>query len=65
MSWADAVKRCDAVGLSRAELARRCELSESTVIKGVRRQSLLRGATRKQVELVLAMEEELAKRAAA
>lgn len=59
ITWQDVVQRCDAIPLSRAELARRCGLSESTVVKGMRRGSVLRGSTRKQVELVLALEEKL------
>lgn len=56
VKWTNVVERCDALGLSRAELARRAGISESTVVKGLKRDSKLRGPTRRIVEGVLEAE---------
>jgi predicted transcriptional regulator len=58
-SWKDVAKRCDELGISRAEVARRAGISESAFVKGIARDSRLSGATRKVIELVLALEEEV------
>lgn len=57
LRWDSVVARCNALGLSRAEMARRAGLSESTVTKGLRRNSVLQGSTRRVVEMVLAAAE--------
>lgn len=45
--------------ISRAEMARRAGISESTVNYGLKRGSRPSGAVRRQVELVLALEEQV------
>ncbi|MBL4820388.1 MAG: LacI family DNA-binding transcriptional regulator [Gammaproteobacteria bacterium] len=52
-NWHDVAARLDDLDISRAELARRCGLSESTVVKGLRDNRKLQGATRRAVEAVL------------
>jgi DNA-binding MurR/RpiR family transcriptional regulator len=59
MSWNDVALECDALRISRAEMARRAGVSESTFVKGMRRGSYLRGVTRKQVELIIALERQV------
>lgn len=57
VKWSSVVERCDRLGLSRAEMARRSGISESTVVKGLKRDSRLRGPTKQVVEMVLAAAE--------
>ncbi|MEO9614297.1 MAG: hypothetical protein ABJG86_11215 [Nitratireductor sp.] len=53
LTWTEVAERCDRIGLSRAEMARRAGISESTVVKGLARRSKPRGTTRRIVEMVL------------
>lgn len=59
--WKDAEKRRQVLGLSRAEMCRRAGISESTVTYGLKRGSRPTGAVRRQLELVLALEEQVQK----
>lgn len=51
--WAEVVDECERVGLSRAEMARRAGIAESTVVKGLARKSRLRNVTRRAIQRVL------------
>lgn len=51
--WRDVETRRKAIGLSRAEMCRRAGISESTVFKGLKRQTAPTRAVRRIVELIL------------
>jgi len=53
------VRRKSLDGFSRAEMARRAGISESTVTYGLKRGSRPNPSVRRQVELVLQLEEEV------
>jgi ribosome-binding protein aMBF1 (putative translation factor) len=59
--WQMVESRRRAVGMSRAELARRARISESTIFKGKQRGTRPDGRVREFVELVLAVEEQIAR----
>jgi transcriptional regulator with XRE-family HTH domain len=56
--WNDIEERRKRLDMSRAEMARRASISESTVLYGLKRGSKPTGAVRKQIEQVLAIEEQ-------
>ena len=58
-TWQEIEARRAAVSMSRAELARRAGISESTIFKGLQKQGKPHRLLAKQVELVLALEEKL------
>lgn len=61
-SWADLDQERTALGrptMSRAELARRAGISESTITKGLREGRVPQKDARQKVELVLAAEREM------
>lgn len=60
-SWADIEARRMGVSMSRAELARRAGISESTVFKGLQKQGRPHRLLWKQIDLVLSLEEQLQK----
>lgn len=57
--WSDIEKQRRTLKMSRAELARRAGISESTIFKGLQNSSRPNSSVRKQVELVVAMEAQL------
>lgn len=59
--WENVERKRAALGMSRAEMSRRAGISESTVFNGVKRKSRPTGAVRRQLELVLALEEQVQK----
>lgn len=59
--WHRVEARRRAVGMSRAELARRARISESTIFYGRQRGTQPAARVRQFVELVLAVEEQLVK----
>lgn len=60
-SWADIEYRRTDVSMSRAELARRSGISESTIFKGLQKQGKPSRLLWKQIDLVLSLEEQLQK----
>ncbi|SFQ10413.1 hypothetical protein [Nitratireductor indicus] len=57
--WKDIDRQRRELGISRAEMCRRAGISESTVTYGIKRGTRPYSTTRRQVELVIAMERQV------
>ena len=57
--WKKSEERRARLKMSRAEMARRCHISESTVFKGLQKKTRPSGIVAKQIDLVLSLEERL------
>lgn len=60
-TWTEIEAKRAKLGLSRAAMCRRAGISESTVFKGLRKKTRPIASVLHQVELVLAMEEQVQK----
>jgi len=61
-TWQEIEARRKDVGISRAELARRAGISESTVFKGLQHNTRPSRVVHAQIDLILTLEERLQRR---